>query len=180
MFFETHGCTTMFTFTQNQSCLLWFSWGKLHMDLKLRKSEIERCKQFTIRSWNKGDMATWSKFVQRVCCNKIAYESNTFCLFRLIFWATCWPWKLLNCCRYRGASFGKFWCQILLLSWRQLALVHNWKVVKIIPWPCDLFLNISFLWILLYCMRWKVFFKKFLILVFLMKSKFSWEGWFQT
>ena len=31
--------------------------------------------------------------------------------------------------------FGKFWCQILVSSWRQLTLIHNWKVVKIIPWP---------------------------------------------
>ena len=111
-----------------------------------------------------------------VCCNGIAYGSNSFCLFGLIFWAIFWVWNLPNCGSYTGASFGNFWWQILVLSWRQLALVHNWKVMKIIPWPWDLFLNISFLWILLYCMRWKIFFKKFLILVFLMKSKFSWEG----
>ena len=89
---------------------------------------------------------------------RVAYMSNSFCLIKLIFWATRWAWKLLNCGSYTGASFGKFWCQILVSSWRQLALVHNWKVVKNIPWPWDLFLNFLFLFlcILLYCMWWEV------------------------
>ena len=106
------------------------------MILKLRKSGIKHHKRFVIRSWNEGDMVVWNKVAQRVCCNRIACGSNSFCLFSLIFWATCWAWKLLNCGSYTGASFSKFWCQILVLSRRQLALVHNWKVVKIIPWPC--------------------------------------------
>ena len=113
--------------------------------LKRSKSGIEFRKRFMIRSWNEGDMTIWSKAVQRVCCNGVAYGFNTFCLFGLIFWATSWAWKLLNCGNYTIASFGKFWCQILVSSWRQLVLVHNWKVVKNIPWPWDLLLNISFL-----------------------------------
>ena len=76
--------------------------------------------------------------------------------------------------------FGKFWCQILVSSWRQLALVHNWKVVKNIPWPWDLFLNFLFLFlcILLYCI-WREIFYKFLILNYLVENKFSLEGYFQ-
>ena len=131
------------------------------MVLNLRKSEIEHHKQFVIRSWNEGDMTIWSKFVQRVCYNGIEYRSNSFFLFGLIFLSTFWAWKLLNWDSYIGASFGNFWYQILVSSWRQLTLVHNWKVVKIIPCPWDLFLNISFfLCILLYCMKWEVFFLK--------------------
>ena len=68
-----------------------------------------------------------------------------FCFFRLIFRATCWAWKLLNYGSYTRASFVKFWIQVLMLSWRQLSLIHNWKVVKNIPWPWDLLWNISFL-----------------------------------
>ena len=35
----------------------------------------------------------------------------------------------------------KYWCQVMA-SWKPMALIHNWKVVKNIPWPWDLFLNI--------------------------------------
>ena len=118
--------------------------GKLHMVLKLRKSGTQLHKRFVIWSWNKGDMVVWSKAAKRVCYYRIVYGSNSFCLFGLIFWATFWAWKFLNCGSYIGASFGQFWCQILVSSLWQLALVHNWKVVKNIPWPLDLFLNISF------------------------------------
>ena len=147
------------------------------MVLNLRKSEIEHHKQFVIRSWNEGDMTIWSKFVQRVCYNGIEYRSNSFFLFGLIFLSTFWAWKLLNWDSYIGASFGNFWYQILVSSWRQLTLVHNWKVVKIIPCPWDLFWIFHFFYAYCY-IAWneKYFFKKFLIFVFLMKSKFPWEG----
>ena len=78
--------------------------------LKRSKSGIEFRKRFMIRSWNEGDMTIWSKAAQRVCCYRIAYGSNSFCLFRLFFWATCWAWKLLNCGSHTEGSFGKSWC----------------------------------------------------------------------
>ena len=75
---KVHGSIVKSTLSHNWYHLYWSYLVKSHMVFKIIKSRIQCFERITIQSWNEGDMAKWSNTMERACCYRIAYGSNSF------------------------------------------------------------------------------------------------------